>query len=130
MLSLVAPSIIEQSVHGRLGPRIGNRHPVHAPHGCFRCSGDDAWIVISVATDRQWQALCAVLGRADLAQDAGLAQVEERHRRQGEIEAAIGAWTAGRSADAAMALLQSRGVPAGAVRSIPALLDDPHLAAR
>lgn len=130
MLSLVAPSIVEQSVHGGVGPRLGNRHPVHAPHGCFRCRGDDAWIVISVATDQQWQALCASLSRADLAQDSGLAQVEGRRGRQDEIEVAINAWTAGRDADAAMALLQSHSVPAGTVRPIPALLDDPHLAAR
>ena len=130
MLSLVAPSIIEQSVHGRVGPRLGNRHPVHAPHGCFRCSGVDAWIVISVATDSQWQALCKGIDRPDLGQDAGLSSVDGRRARQDEIDAAIGAWTADRDADAAMTLLQSHGVPAGAVRSIPALLDDPHLAAR
>jgi crotonobetainyl-CoA:carnitine CoA-transferase CaiB-like acyl-CoA transferase len=130
MLSLVAPSIIEQSVHGRVGPRIGNRHPVHAPHGCFRCGGDDAWIVISVATDEQWQSLCNAIGRADLAQDADLAQVDGRRGRQDELEAAIAVWTAQRDADAAMALFQSHGVPAGAARSIPALLDDPHLVAR
>ncbi|MDB5758133.1 MAG: CoA transferase [Burkholderia sp.] len=130
MLSLVAPSIIEQSVYGRLGPRIGNRHPVHAPHGCFRCSGADAWIVISVATDPQWQALCKSIDRPDLAQDAGLSSVDGRRGRQDEIETAIGAWTASRETDAAMTLLQASGVPAGAVRSIPALLDDPHLAAR
>ena len=130
MLSLVAPHIIEQSVHGRVGPRIGNRHPVHAPHGCFRCRGADAWIVISVATDAQWQALCQAIGRADLARDPGLAAVEGRRARQDEVEVAINGWTAGRDADAAMALLQSHAVPAGVARSIPALLDDPHLVAR
>lgn len=130
MLSLVAPHIIEQSVHGRVGPRLGNRHPVHAPHACLRCRGDDAWIVISVATDAQWQSLCKAMSRADLAQDAGLSLAEGRRARQDEIEAALGAWSAERDADAAMALLQSHGVPAGAVRSIPALLDDPHLIAR
>jgi crotonobetainyl-CoA:carnitine CoA-transferase CaiB-like acyl-CoA transferase len=130
MLSLVAPSIIEQSVRGQVGPRIGNRHPVHAPHGCFRCRGEDAWIVISVATDEQWQSLCRAIGRADLARDAGLAHVEGRRGRQDEIEAAVSEWTAGREADAAMAHLQSHNVPAGTVRPIPALLDDPHLVAR
>jgi crotonobetainyl-CoA:carnitine CoA-transferase CaiB-like acyl-CoA transferase len=86
--------------------------------------------VISVATDEQWQLLCRAIGRADLARDAGLAHVEGRRGRQDEIEAAVSEWTAGREADAAMAHLQSHGVPAGAVRPIPALLDDPHLVAR
>jgi crotonobetainyl-CoA:carnitine CoA-transferase CaiB-like acyl-CoA transferase len=130
MLSLAAPSIIEQSVYGQVGPRCGNRHAVHAPHGCFRCSGEDAWIVISVATDVQWQSLANVIGRADLAHDATLARVDGRRVRQDEIEAAISRWTMGQDADVAMSQLQSHSVPAGAVRPIPALLDDPHLVAR
>lgn len=130
MLSLAAPSIIEQSVYGRVGPRCGNRHPVHAPHGCFRCSGEDAWIVISIATDVQWQSLANMIGRDDLARDAALAHVEGRRARQDEIEAAISDWTASQDANAVMARLQSHGVPAGVVRPIPALLNDPHLVAR
>ncbi|HEY0418155.1 MAG TPA: CoA transferase, partial [Acetobacteraceae bacterium] len=76
------------------------------------------------------QALCRVLARPGLAADPELAGVEGRRRRQPEIEEAISAWTRRHRADEAMALLQAAAVPAGAVRPIPALLHDPHLAAR
>jgi len=49
MLPLVAPSIIEQSATGTSGPRIGNRHPVYVPNGCFPCIGEDQWITLARA---------------------------------------------------------------------------------
>lgn len=67
MLPLVAPGLIEQSALGALSPRIGNRHRVFVPHGCFRCAGDDAWVAVAICDDGQWQATCGLLGREDLA---------------------------------------------------------------
>lgn len=130
MLAMAAPFIVEQSVHGAVPTRQGNRHPLHAPHGCWRCAGPDNWLVVSVRDDRQWQALCRVLERPDLAADADLAHADGRRARQDLLDHAIAAWTATRSADAAMQRLQQAGVSAGTVRSIPQLLDDPHLQAR
>jgi crotonobetainyl-CoA:carnitine CoA-transferase CaiB-like acyl-CoA transferase len=130
MLSLAAPAIIEQSVTHRLGPRSGNRNALYSPHGCFRCKGKDDWIVIAVANDTQWKSLCEVMGRVDLAEDRDLDTQGGRRRREQEIEAAISAWTAQRSSDEAMALLQNARIPAGVARSVRALLDDPHLRMR
>lgn len=62
MLPLAAPSIVEQSVNGRLAPRRGNRHPVHVPHGCFPTSGVDGWITLAVTGEQQWEALLRVMG--------------------------------------------------------------------
>lgn len=130
MLSLVAPALIEQSVTGTVGPRIGNRHPVHAPHGCFRCSGEDEWIVIAVTGDLQWVALSTEMGRPDLRDDPALRTEAGRRAQQDRIEAAIEAWTMTVGADEAMQRLQQARVPAGAVRSVRSLLHDPHLEAR
>ncbi|WP_326544372.1 CaiB/BaiF CoA-transferase family protein [Pseudorhodoferax sp.] len=130
MLPMAAPFVLEQSLRGTVAERQGNRHPLHAPHGCWRCAGADDWLVVSVRDDRQWQALCRVLVRADLATDAGLAHAAGRRAQHGRIDAAIADWTATRRADAAMQQLQQAGVSAGTVRSIPKLMDDAHLHAR
>jgi crotonobetainyl-CoA:carnitine CoA-transferase CaiB-like acyl-CoA transferase len=126
MLPLVAPALIEQSATGRTPPRIGNRHPLHVPQGCFRCAGEDSWIAISITDDGMWQALCALLDRIDLAN----LSAPKRRIRENALEALIGAWTADRDADEAMRLLQAQGVAAGVVRTPAALVDDPHLVAR
>ncbi len=80
MLPMAAPFILEQSISGTVSPRQGNRHPVNVPHGCFRCAGDDAWIVLTVP-DAHWPVLCRAIGREDLAVDPHLAGASGRAAR-------------------------------------------------
>jgi crotonobetainyl-CoA:carnitine CoA-transferase CaiB-like acyl-CoA transferase len=131
MLPLVAPWIIEQSIAGSVAQRRGNRHPVFVPHGCFRCAGDDAWIVIAVTDDAAWQNLCAVIDRLDLAGDPALATATGRRAAEDRLEAAITEWTRWHSPDEAMQELQARRVAAGVARSFEdIMLREPHLEAR
>lgn len=126
MVSLVAPSVIEQSATGRTSPRLGNRHPVYVPQGCFRCASDDEWLAIAVTGDAEWRSLCGVIGREDLAR----LDANARRSRQDRLEATITGWTATRAADEAMAILQAAGVAAGVARRPFELDKDPHLIAR
>ncbi len=131
MLPLVAPWIIEQSISGRVAPRLGNRHPLHVPHGCYRCAGDDEWVVIAVTDDAAWRALCAVIGRPDLACDPALAFAAGRRGAEDRLEAAMTAWTRTLSPDQAMHTLQASGIAAGVARGFEELmLREPHLLAR
>jgi crotonobetainyl-CoA:carnitine CoA-transferase CaiB-like acyl-CoA transferase len=130
MLPQVAPWLIQQSANGKAPTRWGTRHPAFVPHGCFRCVGDDAWVLVTAENDNQWKALCQAIGRDDLANDVSLATAAGRRIAEDKIEAAISQWAASRSADEAMQALQSVGVAAAAVRRPIDLLDDPHLAAR
>ena len=129
MLPMAAPFIIEQSISGSVAPRQGNRHPMHAPHGCYRCAGDDAWVVLTV-TDAQWPALCAAIGRPELANDPQLAHATGRRAQQDRIDEAISQWCAGRDAETAMHHLQQAGNAAGVVRPMWQVLEDTHLHAR
>ena len=61
---------------------------------------------------------------------AGFGSLDDRLARVDELEDAVSAWTAKRSAAHAMAELQSVGVPAGVVNRSDDLLCDPHLRAR
>ena len=130
LLPLLAGKIIEQSVNGAVGLRLGNRHPTHVPHGCFRCAGEDEWVVIAVTDAAEWRALCDAIGRDDLARDATLATPEARRAREPAIEQAISAWTSLHPAREAMLRLQARRVPAGAALTATEVLRDPHLQAR
>jgi len=131
LLPLAAPWIIEQSVTGAVGPRLGARHPWLVPHGAFRCHGEDAWLVVALTNDAAWPALARTIGRPDLADDPALASAEGRRRREDEIEAAIETWTRGLAPDAAMLALQALGVAAGAARGLrEVLLTEPQLEAR
>jgi crotonobetainyl-CoA:carnitine CoA-transferase CaiB-like acyl-CoA transferase len=127
MLPLVAPFIIEQSIFGATGPRPGNRHPAHVPHGCFACLGIDQWITIAVRTDVEWQALCKAMRRPDLGDDPALATADGRRRHEDRIETAVHKWTATVRPDVAMVTLQAAGIAAGIARLPGDLPADPHL---
>jgi crotonobetainyl-CoA:carnitine CoA-transferase CaiB-like acyl-CoA transferase len=130
MMPFAAPWIIAHSIDGKAPTKYGNRHPDFVPHGCFRCAGQDNWIVVAVSSDAMWPKLARLLGRADWAGDKTLKTAAARRNIESEIEAAIGAWTSAREPEAAMNALQAAGIAAGVARLPIELLRDPQLHAR
>jgi crotonobetainyl-CoA:carnitine CoA-transferase CaiB-like acyl-CoA transferase len=137
-ITLTGPAILDFDVNGRPSRRLGNRsgHPAMAPHGVYRCApdpreggaGDDEWVAIAAATEEQWRALAAAIGRPELAEDPSFATLTARMAHQEELDAVIEAWTRPRSNSEAMELLQAAGVPAGRVqRSRELYEEDPQL---
>jgi crotonobetainyl-CoA:carnitine CoA-transferase CaiB-like acyl-CoA transferase len=128
MLDSVA---LEYFANGTVETRRGNRDRNAAPQGCYGCAGNDQWVAVTVSDDEQWPRLARLIGRDDLAADAGLADAAGRGARHDEIDAAIAAWSGARDAEAAMEELQAARVPAGKVQRVGDLLEhDPHLRAR
>lgn len=126
----VGEHLVDYSMNRHARPPIGNRHPIFAPHNRYPCAGEDRWVTIACETGAQFEALCAVIGRPDLAADPRFATNDGRKANEAELDAAIGAWTAPRGHYEVMHLLQRAGVPAGAVLTTPELLADPHLRSR
>ncbi len=63
---LSGEAILDYAMNGRNQRRQGNRNNFQAPHGIYRCKGDDEWVAIAASTDDQWRALCDVLGQPGL----------------------------------------------------------------
>ena len=123
-------ALLEGQLTGQNPSRRGNRDPVAAPHGVFRCRGEDAWCAIAIRTDSEWEALCRVIGRPELAGHPRYATLLERRAHQDELEEIVGAWAVTLSPDEVMQRLQAAGVPAGAVRNMRDLAGDPQLETR
>jgi crotonobetainyl-CoA:carnitine CoA-transferase CaiB-like acyl-CoA transferase len=49
----VGEQFLRASREARDPPALGNRSLRHAPQGCYRCAGEDQWLVLSVRTDGQ-----------------------------------------------------------------------------
>jgi crotonobetainyl-CoA:carnitine CoA-transferase CaiB-like acyl-CoA transferase len=107
----------------------GNRH-VSRVQGVYECATDDEWVGISVGSDVEFAALCAVIGEPELAGDARFADVVSRRRHHDELDAVIRAWTRSQSQDDAARECQRAGVSAAPVLRIPALMANEHLRAR
>ncbi len=122
---------IEHSLVGRARERRGNRHPAMAPHGAYRCAGEDKWVAISARTDADWAAMCDAMGMPHLASDPRFETLPARLRNQDEMDAIIESWTSGISRRAAASAMQERGVAAGPVLDCGGdTYDDPHLQER
>ena len=129
-LSYLGDLYVEYSMTGVAPPRRGNGHASMAPHGAYRCAGDDSWLTIAVGSDAEFSALCRVIDRAGLADDARFADVVSRYRNRNALDEIVSAWTRERTHRDAAAALQSAGVSAMPVLTVPELVDDPHLAGR
>ncbi len=108
----------------------GNRHPMHAPQGCYPCAGNDSWLALTVRDADEWQALCDVIARPDLAAGGALMTPEGRRAMHDTLDADIAAWTRPLDHYEAARRLQAVRVPAAPVLANWELLSDPHLFAR
>lgn len=128
LFSLLPTAHAVQFYAGSEPKRVGNRHPLSTPFGCFACA--DGPVVIAVLGDRQWQALCALIGRGDLASDPAFATDEGRTLQGARIRAAIEGWSGGRPAAEAVAALAAAGIPTAVVQSLAEAAASPHAQAR
>lgn len=122
--------ILYQSVTGEGPPVVGNRDELRAPHDVYRCAGAYEWVAVAVETDAQWQALCSVIERPDLAADPSLSDLAGRHGGADVIDAAVGEWTRTRTPSDAAGALTAAGVPAEAVLHVDGAFADPRLVER
>lgn len=129
-LRILGPSFIDHSFNHRLPPRRGNAHPSMAPHGAYRCQGEDAWVTIAVRSDEEWRRFCTLLGQEDLAGDPRFSNSAARLRHRGEADAVVEGWTRQHPPEQVMQALQAAGIAAGVVMTNRELLEDHHLKER
>jgi benzylsuccinate CoA-transferase BbsF subunit len=127
----LSPLILDYIVNQRIAGRMGNRVVNAAPHGVFRCRGDDRWCAIGVFTDDEWLGFCRVIGKPDWTRDVKFSTLEARKENESELERRVEQWTLGHSAEEVMALMQTAGVAAGVAQTGEDLLEhDPQLRER
>ena len=130
-VSVIGPALMDYAVNGRVQRRQGNRLAHAAPHGAFRCRGDDRWCVIAVFSDDQWRALCRAMGDPQWCREERFATLQCRKENEDELERLVEGWTSARTAEDVMETLQTAGVPAGVVQNAQDVLEnDPHLRER
>lgn len=119
----IGPALLDYLSNDRLATPSGNADGLHdhVPNEVYAC--EDGFVAVSVTHESQWSALVAAVGEKGL-RDPALTSEQHRRARRAEIDRILGDWMAGRSADAAVAGLQSRGVPAGRVQNARHLAEE------
>jgi crotonobetainyl-CoA:carnitine CoA-transferase CaiB-like acyl-CoA transferase len=101
--------------------RLGNAHPSIVPYQTFRAA--DGWINVGAANDRQWRALCDVLGRSEWVEDPRFETNADRLAHRETLVGMLQEIFAGRPAAAWLETLGDVGIPAGRIRTVPEALE-------
>jgi len=129
LIHILGEVVLDYSVNRRVQKRIGNHHQWMVPHGCYRCRGEDEWLVISVNSDDEWVRFCRVINPSLAANDR-FRTVSSRWRNQDELDKLVEQWTSQYDHHTAFHKLQAVGIAAAPVLSNKELYSDPHYNAR
>jgi crotonobetainyl-CoA:carnitine CoA-transferase CaiB-like acyl-CoA transferase len=126
----ISDHLMDSMANGHLAERIGNRHFHRAPQGCYRTKGQDSWIVVSIGSDQQWEALCRLMDNPQLATDPRFMFLLSRMKNHDELDEIISMWTNGLYAHELTEKLQSEGIAAGPVLDGKDMHQNPQFKAR
>jgi len=127
VVPLLNPVLLEHQVNGRVAARMGNRSPRAAPHGVYRCKGDQGWCAIAVFTDEEWERFGQVIGSPAWSHDPEFSTLDGRLDNADRLDRLVEEWTINYTPQEVMRLMQSAGIPAGAVQRGKDLGNDPQL---
>lgn len=108
--------------------RVGNRHPLSTPFGCFATA--DGQAVVAVLGDRQWLQLCSLIGQPQAATDPRFVTDAARTQHQPVVKAMIEDWSRGVSTEQAVAALSAAGIPTAPIQSIETASNSQHVQMR
>lgn len=115
-------------VSGQPPARYGNAHPSIVPYQTFEAA--DGPFTLAVGNDRQFAALCALIGQPSLKDDPRFSTNPARVVHRGALIPLLQAAFGTRPAAAWVEDLLALGIPAGPINDIPTVLGDPHVQAR
>lgn len=113
MLANVASNYL---ISGRSPKRHGNAHANIVPYQSFQAS--DVWFVIAVGNDKQFEKLCEVIGKRELAQDSRFVTNAGRVEHRAELISALKPMIRERPAGEWLAVLESAGIPCGPINTL------------
>lgn len=124
---LIGEHLLEYVMNGNQTYPLGNRHWKFAPQGCYRCKGDDKWVVLTVRSDGEWCGFCAVVGHPEWVSDPQFAASESRMDNHDLLDRMIEEWTVQYTHYEVMQKLQKAGISSGSVLDVAEISSDPHL---
>ncbi len=115
-------------VAGRDPAPLGNENFTASPSGTFRTG--DGLLNIAANKQEQFEALCRVAGRPELAEDPRFTQRQGRLDHRAALKAELESALAARPAQDWERALNAAGVPAGRVLTVPEALATPQVSDR
>ncbi|MBZ0229234.1 MAG: CoA transferase [Bauldia sp.] len=123
-VAILHPHLVNYFFSGETPRRTGNAHPNITPYDVFATATTP--IFLAVGNDRQFAALCRVLGRPVLSADPRFPSNALRTRNRDDLKTELEALMQGRSCEGLVAELTDQGVPCSPVGDVASLAAHPH----
>ena len=127
-VALLANVASNYLIGGTVPRRFGNDHPNLTPYGSFRAR--DRWFVLGTANDRQWETLCQLIGRVELAKDPRFATNRDRLANREALAELLSEVFVTRDAEDWLEELRQVELPCGSINTIQEALENPQAQAR
>lgn len=116
--------------YARLGQQEqqGSRIMRFSPFNSFPTQ--DGWVVLGAATQDDWTALLAVIGRTDLARHPDFGRLSWRIQNNAEVDRVVAEWTRCRTTAAIASAMAASKIPCSPVHTIDDVMQWPQLQAR
>jgi formyl-CoA transferase len=125
MLANVASNYL---ISGNLPKRYGNAHANIVPYQSIQAS--DAWFVITVGNDKQFERLCEVLGNQELAHDPRFHLNSGRVENREELISLLKPIFLKKTAAEWLSTLEAAGIPCGPINTLDKVFAESQLEAR
>jgi crotonobetainyl-CoA:carnitine CoA-transferase CaiB-like acyl-CoA transferase len=125
MLANVASNYL---VSGNLPNRYGNAHANIVPYQSFQAS--DAWFVVAVGNDRQFEKLCEVIGKWELVSDVRFSLNSSRVKNREELISILKPIFLARTSSEWLSMLENAGIPCGPINTLNQVFSMPQIDAR
>jgi len=113
----LGPALMDYLANGREQGRTGNRCDYAAPHGVFRCRGEDRWCAVAVFNDKEWTGFCKALGNPLWTRDERFSTLMGRKKNEEELERNIEEYTTNQRAEDVVKAMRREGVAASVVQN-------------
>ncbi len=130
LLSTMPEPLMEADLNNRIFNSIGNANSMMAVHNNYLCAGEDKWVSIAILSDEEWKRFCRAIDSPEWAQKAEYADHFKRMENRKTLDEHIAAWTANKTPQEVMALLQEAGVAATPCADTEERYFDPHFQER
>lgn len=125
MLANVAGNYL---ISGNLPKRYGNAHANIVPYQSFQAS--DAWFIVAVGNDKQFEKLCVVIGKSELVTDTRFTLNSGRVQHREDLLAILKPIFMQRTASEWLSALETAGIPCGPINALDKVFSEPQVDAR
>jgi crotonobetainyl-CoA:carnitine CoA-transferase CaiB-like acyl-CoA transferase len=125
MLANVASNYL---ISKQLPKRYGNAHANIVPYQSFQAG--DEWFILAVGNDRQFEKLCEVIGKPELAEDIRFVTNAGRVENRDALISILKPIFLDRPAGDWLSAFESAGIPCGPINTLEKVFAEPQVKAR